>query len=311
MKLAFLYAGQGNQHVGMGMDLYEQYPEFRRFYDTDAAGFDLKALIQNGPEEELNQTRNTQPCMVAFCSGITALLEQEGIVPEMVAGLSLGEYSALTAAGVFDPDTAIALTAFRGKAMETAVGDLPCAMAAIMNLDRGELQKVCDEASVLGVVEIANYNCPGQLVIAGEKAAVEKAGELALAAGARRCIPLHLPGPFHSSLMHPAGDALANYFKNISFGEMKFPVIFNTTAKPLQPGESIPALLERQVQSSVYFEDSIRTMEQAGIDTAVEIGPGKVLAGFVRKTTKNIKTYSVEDAESLRATIEALKGAAQ
>ncbi|MDU7337082.1 MAG: ACP S-malonyltransferase [Clostridium sp.] len=311
MKLAFIYAGQGSQHVGMGMDLYEQYPEFRRFYDTDAAGFNIKEMMENGPEEDLNQTRNTQPCMVAFCTGITALLEQEGIHPEMVAGLSLGEYSALTAAGVFDADTAIALTAFRGKVMETAVGDLPCAMAAIMNLDRDALKQVCSEASSLGIVEIANYNCPGQMVIAGEKSAVEKASELALAAGARRCIPLHLPGPFHSSLMHPAGDALAEYFQKITFGEMKVPVIFNVTAKPLQPDESIPALMERQVQSSTYFEDSIRYMEQAGIDTLVEIGPGKVLAGFVRKTTKNLKTFSVEDVESLRATIEALKGAAQ
>lgn len=311
MKLAFLYAGQGNQHVGMGMDLYEQYPAFRPFYDTNAAGFDLKQLIQNGPEEKLNETRYTQPCMVAFCAGVTTLLEQEGIVPEMVAGLSLGEYSALTAAGVFTPDTAIALTAFRGKAMETAVGDLPCGMAAILNLERGKLQKVCAEASSLGIVEIANYNSPVQMVIAGEKAAVEKACELALAAGARRCIPLHLPGPFHSSLMHPAGDALASYFKTISFGEMKFPVIFNTTAKPLQPGESIPALLEKQVQSSTYFEDSVRYMEQMGIDTALEIGPGKVLAGFVRKTTKNIQVHSVEDVETLRAAIAALKGESQ
>ena len=311
MKLAFLYAGQGNQHVGMGMDLYEQYPEFRRFYDTPAAGFSIKELIQNGPEEVLGETRHTQPCMVAFCSGITALLEQEGIFPQMAAGLSLGEYSALTAAGVFDPDTAIALTAFRGKAMETAVGDLPCGMAAILNLDRDTLQKACDEASFLGIVEIANYNCPGQLVIAGEAEAVKKAGELALAAGARRCIPLHLPGPFHSSLMSPAGDALADYFKKISFGEMRFPVIFNTTAKSLQPGETIPALLEKQVQSSIYFEDSVRYMEQLGIDTAVEIGPGKVLSGFVKKTTKAIKTYAVEDAESLRAVIDALKGETQ
>lgn len=311
MKLAFLYAGQGNQHVGMGMDLYEQYPEFRRFYDTPAAGFSIKELIQNGPEEVLGETRHTQPCMVAFCAGITALLEQEGILPQMAAGLSLGEYSALTAAGVFDPDTAIALTAFRGKAMETAVGDLPCGMAAILNLDRDTLQKACDEASSFGIVEIANYNCPGQLVIAGEAEAVKKAGELALASGARRCIPLHLPGPFHSSLMSPAGDALADYFKKISFGEMRFPVVFNTTAKPLQPGETIPALLEKQVQSSIYFEDSVRYMEQLGIDTAVEIGPGKVLSGFVKKTTKSIKTYAVEDAESLRAVISALKGETQ
>lgn len=308
MKLGFLFAGQGSQHVGMGLDLYEQYPQFRRFYDTKAAGFDIRAMIENGPEELLGQTRNTQPCMVAFCAGIAALLEQEGIIPSMAAGLSLGEYSALTASGVFDADTAIALTAFRGKAMETAVGDLPCGMAAVMNLDRDALQKACDEASALGIVEIANYNCPGQLVIAGEAEAVKKASELALAAGARRCIPLHVSGPFHSSLMSPAGDALADYFKNISFGEMKYPIIFNTTAKPIQAGETIPALLEKQVQSSVYFEDSIRYMEQAGIDTIVEIGPGKVLSGFVKKTTKAIQTYFIEDAESLRSVIAQLKG---
>lgn len=311
MKLAFLYAGQGSQHVGLGLDLYEQYPDFRRFYDSPAAGFDIKELFQNGPEEKLAETRYTQSCMVAFSAGVTALLANEGIHPELAAGLSLGEYSALHAAGVFDADTAIALTAFRGKAMESAVGDLPCAMSAVLNLDRDALQKACDEASSLGVVEIANYNCPGQLVIAGEADAVAKAGELALAAGARRCIPLRVSGPFHTSLMAPAGDALRERFKDITFHEMKIPVIFNSTAKPLQPGESIPNLLERQVQSSVYFEDSVRYMEQAGIDTVIEIGPGKVLTGFVKKTTKNIKAYAIEDAESLRATIAALKGEAQ
>ena len=311
MKLAFLYAGQGSQRVGLGMDLYEQYPAFRRFYDSPAAGFDIKELFQNGPEEKLGETRYTQPCMVAFSAGVTALLASEGIQPEMLAGLSLGEYAALHAAGVFDADTAIALTAFRGKAMESAVKDLPCAMSAVLNLDREALQQACNKAAALGVVEIANYNCPGQLVIAGEAAAVEKAGELALASGARRCIPLRVSGPFHTSLMAPAGDALKQKFEEITFGEMQIPVLFNATAKPLQPGESIAQLLERQVQSSVYCEDSIRTMEQAGIDTVIEIGPGKVLTGFVKKTTKNIKPYAIEDAESLRTVIAALKGEAQ
>ena len=310
MKLAFLYAGQGSQHVGMGRDFYEAYPVFREIFDSAPVDFDLKKLCFEGPEEQLSDTRYTQPCMVAFAAGVTALLLQAGIRPSMAAGLSLGEYSALQAAGVFDAMTAISLVAFRGKAMAEAVSGRPCGMSAVLNLDREKLQAACTAASDAGVVEIANYNCPGQLVIAGDAAAVEKASALAQEAGARRVVPLKVSGPFHTSLMAPAGDALREKFKTINFRAMNIPVLFNCKGDVMGDGDTIPGLLERQVQSSVYLEDTIRTMAAQGVDTFVEIGPGKTLCGFVRKTVKGAKTYAIDTVEDLNAVIAALKGEA-
>ena len=310
MKLAFLYAGQGSQHVGMGRDFYEAYPVFREIFDYAPVGFDLKKLCFEGPEEQLADTRYTQPCMVAFAAGVTALLLQAGVRPAMAAGLSLGEYSALEAAGVFDAMTAISLVAFRGQAMAQAVTGRPCGMAAVLNLDREKLQAACDAASDAGVVEIANYNCPGQLVIAGDAAAVEKASTLAQEAGARRVVPLKVSGPFHTSLMAPAGDALREKFKTTTFRAMNIPVLFNCKGDVMGDGDTIPALLERQVQSSVYLEDTIRTMSEQGVDTFVEIGPGKTLSGFVRKTVKGAKTYAIDTVDDLNAVLAALKGEA-
>lgn len=306
MKLAFLYAGQGTQHVGMGKDLYEAYPAFRAVFDSAPVDFDLKKLCFEGPEDQLGETEYTQPCMVAFAAGVTAVFRERGIVPEIAAGLSLGEYSALCAAGVLDPHSAIELVAFRGKAMANAVHDRPCGMAAILHLGREALGDVCRRASDAGVVEMANFNCPGQIVIGGDAAAVEKASALALEAGAKRCVPLKVSGPFHTSLMAPAGDALRERFQSVDFGPMEFPVVFNCTGNTLQPGETIPALLEKQVQSSVYLEDSIRHMADAGIDTFVEIGPGKALTGFVKKTAKGVKTLTVETAEELEQAVKEL-----
>ncbi|MEA4933429.1 MAG: ACP S-malonyltransferase, partial [Lawsonibacter sp.] len=284
MKLAFVYAGQGSQRVGMGRDFYEQYPAFRAVLDGAPVEFDLKGLCFEGPEEQLAQTRFTQPCMVAFALGVTDLLAERGIHPDAAAGLSLGEYSALYAAGVFDRDTALKTVAFRGRAMDKAAAGLDCGMTAVLALDRIALQSACDQASQLGVVQICNYNCPGQLVIGGQRAAVERAGELAKELGAKRCMPLKVSGPFHTRLMKPAGDALAAYFQTITFHDQKLPVYFNCKGAPMEAGDTIPTLLERQVQSSVYWEDTIRAMEQDGVDTIVEIGPGKTLTSFVKKT---------------------------
>lgn len=307
MNLAFLYAGQGSQHAGMGQDLYETYPLFRQILDDAPVDFDLKKLCFEGPEDQLSQTRYTQPCMVAFAAGVTALLKERGIVPQAAAGLSLGEYSALQAAGVFTPREAIALAAFRGKAMEEAAQGMESAMYAVLNLDRNTLEEVCRKASEKGPVYLANYNCPGQIVIGGGREGAEEACRLALEAGARRCLPLKVSGPFHTPLMAPAGKALEEHFAGLSFGEMAFPVYFNCLGRPKTAEETIPQLLVRQVQTSVYMEDTIRHMADAGIDTIVEVGPGKALSGFVKKTAPHIRTIPVETAQQLEDAVTLLK----
>ena len=304
MKLAFVYAGQGSQHVGMGKDFYEEFPLFAQVFDHAPVDFDLKELCFAGPEEKLARTRYTQPCMAAFAVGVTDLLYQEGIRPQLAAGLSLGEYSALYAAGVFSRGTVISTVALRGRAMEEAAAGLDCSMTAVLGLDREKLQNACDGASELGVVQICNYNCPGQLVIGGEKAAVDRAGEIAKELGAKRCMPLKVSGPFHTRLMKPAGDTLAAHFKTIDFQPMALPVYFNCLGGPMGAEDSIPALLERQVQSSVYWEDTIRRMGELGLDALVEIGPGKALSGFVKKTVPGLPVYAVETP----ADVEALEG---
>lgn len=308
MSLAFLYAGQGSQHPGMGADLYEAHPAFRAVLDAAGVDFDLKTTMFTDPNGVLNLTEYTQPCMVAFAAGMTALLAERGIVPEYAAGLSLGEYSALQCAGVFTAPQAISLAAFRGKAMAAAAAGRPCGMTAVLGLDREKLQEACRQAAGAGVVEIANYNCPGQLVIGGEQAAVDKAAALAKELGAKRCLPLKVSGPFHTSLLAPAGDALREKFKETAFGAMRIPVLFNCLGREMRPEDTIPALLEKQVQTSVYMEDTIRRLAELGVDTIVEIGPGKALSGFVKKTAPAIKTYAVETCADLDALSAALKG---
>ena len=303
MKLGFLYAGQGSQHPGMGADLYEAYPAFRQVLDAAQAevDFDIKQTCFEDPEGVLNQTRYTQPCMVAFAAGLTAVLREKGVVPAAAAGLSLGEYSALHAAGVFDAQTAARLTAFRGKAMEEAARGRDSAMMAVLGLDREPLQAACEAAADLGVVVIANYNCPGQLVIGGDKTAVEQAAALAKEKGAKRCMPLKVSGPFHTPLMKPAGEALERYFQGISFAAPDIPVLFNCLGREKAAEDSISALLVRQVQSSVFMEDSIRRMADLGLDALVEIGPGKALSGFVKKTVPGFPVHTVETAADVEA----------
>lgn len=308
MKIGFIYAGQGSQVVGMGQSFYEHYETARKIMDDIHLDFDVKDLCFNGPLETLSQTQYTQPCMVACAIMATELLKENGIEPAMSAGLSLGEYSALYSAGVFDVETALELVRFRGQAMEEATKGIESKMVAVLGLDRETLQKCVNEASDLGVVEIANYNCPGQLVIGGETKAVDKAAQLALENKAKRALPLNTSGPFHTSLLEKASMALENKFKEVTFHDMRLPVIFNSTAKPLQEGKTIAEMLTRQVKSSVYFEDSIRYMLSEGIDTFIEIGPGKVLSGFIKKIDKTIKCHQVQDQESLEKTLKELKG---
>ena len=308
MKLGFLYAGQGSQHPGMGADLYAD-PVFRAAFDRAAerVDFDLKEVCFTDQQDVLNQTRYTQPCMVAFAVAMTALLKHRGIVPAAAAGLSLGEYSALHAAGVLDAETVTELVAFRGKAMEQAAAGKPSSMMAVLGLDRKPLQEACGAASALGCVVIANYNCPGQLVIGGEQAAVAQAAALAKEAGARRCMPLKVSGPFHTPLMAPAGAALEERFRTVTFAQPQIPVVFNCLGDVKPEDTTVPELLVRQVQSSVYMEDSIRRMAALGMDALIEIGPGRVLSGFIKKTTPQLPVYAVETAEDVEQLTQLLK----
>ena len=314
MATAFLYAGQGSQHAGMGADLYEAYPAFSAVIDeaAEAVDFDLKTLMFEGPDDQLSLTEYTQPCMVAFACGVTAILREQGIEPDYVAGLSLGEYSALAAAGVFDARKAVELAAFRGAAMASAAAGRDTAMISILGLDRETVESVvaasAADAAEGTTVEVSNYNCPGQIVIAGDRAPVEAAAAAAKEAGARRCIPLKVSGPFHTSLLRPAGDALRERLSGLELGEMRVPVLFNTLGHEMGEGDDIVSLLERQVQSSVRMEDTIRRLAELGVDHVIEIGPGKVLSGLVRKTAKEISCTPVETVEDLQKLTETQEG---
>ncbi len=294
MKTAFLYAGQGSQHKGMGEDLYRDFEEFREIFDKAELSFDLKKMCFEDPDEELSLTKYTQPCMVAFASGVTAILNKRGIKPDYLAGLSLGEYSALEASGVWDAKTAIDLAAFRGEAMTKAAEGVESKMAAVIGISRDKLQESVDEASSVGVVSICNDNCPGQIVIGGEKAAVDKAVELARENGAKRCMYLNVSGPFHTKFMTPAGDALKEYFEGITFNEEQIPVVFNVKGDERRSDESVKELLEKQVQSGVKMTQTIEHLLEKGVRRFVEIGPGKALTGFVKRTAKEKNIDDIE-----------------
>ncbi|KXT77286.1 ACP S-malonyltransferase [Streptococcus sp. DD13] len=298
-KTAFLFAGQGAQKQGMARDLYEQFDIVRETFESASQilGYSLRDLI-DGDEEKLNQTRFTQPAILTTSVAIYRLLKSKGIQPDMVAGLSLGEYSALVAAEALPFETAVSLIAKRGQFMEEAAPAGSGKMVAVLNADVAVIEEACQRAAQAGIVSPANYNTPSQIVIGGEVEAVDLAVSYLKEAGVKRIIPLNVSGPFHTALLKPASERLAGELNQLSFETPRIPVVGNTEAQTMSV-EEIPDLLARQVMEPVRFYDSIAYMQAAGVERFIEIGPGKVLSGFVKKIDKTAPVYSVEDLSSL------------
>lgn len=309
-KIVFVFPGQGSQRVGMGKDLVEASPEAKTLFElaNKAVGFDLSSLIFEGPEEQLKQTVNTQPALLTTSVALYQAFASHGITPDYVAGHSLGEYSALTAAGSLSFEEAVATVRARGRFMEQAVPSGQGAMAAVLGGEREALATLCEEITSQGqLVELANMNCPGQIVVSGSKEGVEQLVSRVKEIGAKRAIPLEVSGPFHSSLMKPAAQKLEGQLSTINIQDAKVPVVANVTARPVTDGTQISSLLVEQVYSPVLWQDSVNWLIEQGVDTFVEIGPGNVLAGLIKKIDKTVAIYNVQDLESLEATVAALK----
>ncbi|HEX9022047.1 MAG TPA: ACP S-malonyltransferase [Nitrospirota bacterium] len=307
MKIAFIFPGQGSQYAGMAKEFIENFPESKEVFEAagSALGFDLVQLCLHGPVEKLNLTENTQPAILAASIAILQPLARRGLAASAAAGHSLGEYTAITAAGGFTLEDAVSLVRKRGRYMQEAVPEGTGLMAAILGMERQDVEKTCHEAAKNGIVAPANYNSPGQIVIAGEKTAVEKAMELAKAAGAKRVVPLAVSVPSHCAMMKQAGDRLAPELAKVNISDLGIPIVNNADAKFLRTAAELRPSLIRQISSPLYWEDSIRNMVADGYDTFIEIGPGKVLSGLVKRIARDAKVMNVEDQKSMKETLEA------
>ena len=309
MKTAFLFSGQGAQYVGMGKELKEQYACAEELFQRadEALGFSLSNICFE-QESELNKTEFTQPAILTMSMAALSCLTQNGIPAEYVAGLSLGEYSAFTASGVFNFEDAVRLVQKRGRFMTEAVPEGKGSMYAIIGMQREEVENVCKQCQQYGFVAPANYNAPGQIVIAGEAQATEKAASLAQEKGAKIVSKLNVSGPFHTALLESTSKKLAEELHKLKLHNMNIPVITNVTGKEVENTEEIVPLLIKQIMSPVRWEETILTLSEKGVDTFVEIGPGKTLSGFVKRTIKGATILNVENQKTLEKTLEKLLG---
>lgn len=307
MKTAFVFPGQGSQHVGMGKELCDHFAEARAVYDEASAAlqYDVRELSFQGPKDELNRTFRTQPCLLTASIAVFRVLSANNILPHCVAGHSLGEYSAIVAAGVIPFTDAVVLTEKRGAFMQEAVPEGRGLMAAIIGLARDKVDEICIAVEE-GYVSPANYNCPGQIVIAGERQAVERAMEMAKEAGARKVMALAVSAPSHCTLMVEASNRLGAVLDPMRFDTPAVPVVNNADAMFLTSGDRIKISLIKQLNSPLLWEDSVRNMVNSGVDTFIEVGPGRVLSGLIKRIDATVRILNVEDSESLNKTAEAL-----
>lgn len=302
--IAFVFPGQGSQYAGMGKDLAQSFPAARMVFEeaNDALGFDLARLCFEGPEEELKLTANTQPAILTVSVAALRALETEtGLAPGCAAGHSLGEYSALVCAGALAFADAVRTVRQRGIFMQEAVPVGVGAMAAVMGLEGEALEEVCRQAAQGEIVSPANFNSPGQVVIAGHASAVERASALARERGAKRALPLPVSAPFHCALMEPAGERLREVLAAVAVQPMRIPVVTNVEASPNQDAGRVKDLLVAQVSAPVRWDASVSAMEKMGVERFVEIGPGKVLSGLIKRIAKDAAVQSVEDAAGVKA----------
>jgi [acyl-carrier-protein] S-malonyltransferase len=306
-KIAFIFAGQGAQYVGMGKELADNIPVCREVFEEadKALGIEISKICFEGTKEELDKTENTQPAILTTSIAALKALEESEIKPDVVAGLSLGEYSALVCSGVLNFSDAVKLVKKRGKFMQEAVPAGVGTMAAILGLGAEDVKAVCAEANDLGIVEPANFNCPGQIVIGGEIEAVKLASDKAKERGGK-VIPLSVSAPFHTSMLKLAAKKLEEELMSVETQEIKVPVITNVTGDYVKESGNIKELLKKQVMSSVLWENSVKRMIEDGVDTFVELGPGKALSGFVKKIDRKAIVVNVEDLKSLEKALEIL-----
>lgn len=301
-KIAFVYPGQGAQKCGMGKDFYDTFPMAKAVFDKADEILDISVTeICFTEDERLHQTAYTQPALVTTCLAIAAVLKEKGVQPDVTAGLSLGEYAAIATAGGFSVEEAIRTVRARGIFMEEAVPDGKGAMAAVLGMDVAQIEKVL---SKIDGAYIANYNCPGQIVITGMKTSVDKACEALKNVGCKRCLPLKVSGPFHSPYLKEAGEKLGEFMEETKLHELEIPYVTNVTAEYVTDIQETKDLLVRQVASSVKWIQSVERMIAEGVDTFVEIGPGKTLAGFIKKINPDVRVINISQVEDLNIFLE-------